>query len=160
MVDKETMNKEMEVLLAEREVTVNDKKIIVKRYSLLDTIRLAAHASSIVASVIQDSDKTASAITKLTFKGNNQIENNSIRMLGLVELLSIVGEDGVYLLKELLVKSTNLDEDEVEEIDLVDGIDLVFAMYEVNKGFFMKFMKKLEKKIPKKKRATKKEKSE
>ena len=160
MVDKETMNKEMEVLLAEREVTVNDKKIIVKRYSLLDTIRLAAHASSIVASVIQDSDKTASAITKLTFKGNNQIENNSIRMLGLVELLSIVGEDGVYLLKELLVKSTNLDEDEVEEIDLVDGIDLVFAMYEVNKGFFMKFMKKLEKKIPKKKRETKKEKSE
>ena len=160
MVDKETMNKEMEVLLAEREVTVNDKKIIVKRYSLLDTIRLAAHASSIVASVIQDSDKTASAITKLTFKGNNQTENNSIRMLGLVELLSIVGEDGVYLLKELLVKSTNLDEDEVEEIDLVDGIDLVFAMYEVNKGFFMKFMKKLEKKIPKKKRATKKEKSE
>ena len=160
MVDKETMNKEMEVLLAEREVTVNDKKIIVKRYSLLDTIRLAAHASSIVASVIQDSDKTASAITKLTFKGNNQIENNSIRMLGLVELLSIVGEDGVYLLKELLVKSTNLDEDEVEEIDLVDGIDLVFAMYEVNKGFFMKFMKKLEEKIPKKKRTTKKEKSE
>ena len=160
MVDKETMNKEMEVLLAEREATVNDKKIIVKRYSLLDTIRLAAHASSIVASVIQDSDKTASAITKLTFKGNNQIENNSIRMLGLVELLSIVGEDGVYLLKELLVKSTNLDEDEVEEIDLVDGIDLVFAMYEVNKGFFMKFMKKLEKKIPKKKGATKKEKSE
>ena len=47
-----------------------------------------------------------------------------------------------------------------EEIDLVDGIDLVFAMYEVNKGFFMKFMKKLEKKIPKKKGATKKEKSE
>ena len=160
MVDKETMNKEMEVLLAEREVTVNDKKIIVKRYSLLDTIRLAAHASSIVASVIQDSDKTASAITKLTFEGNNPTENNSIRMLGLVELLSIVGEDGVYLLKELLVKSTNLDEDEVEEIDLVDGIDLVFAMYEVNKGFFTKFMKKLEGKIPKKKRATKKEKSE
>ena len=160
MIDKSIMDKEIDVLLAEKEVTINNKKVIVKRYSLLDTIRLAAHASSIVASVIQDSDKTASAITKLTFKGNNQIENNSIRMLGLVELLSIVGEDGVYLLKELLVKSTNLDEDEVEEIDLVDGIDLVFAMYEVNKGFFMKFMKKLEKKIPKKKRATKKEKSE
>ena len=160
MIDKSIMDKEIDVLLAEKEVTINNKKVIVKRYSLLDTIRIAAHASSIVASVIQDSDKTASAITKLTFKGNNQIENNSIRMLGLVELLSIVGEDGVYLLKELLVKSTNLDEDEVEEIDLVDGIDLVFAMYEVNKGFFMKFMKKLEKKIPKKKRATKKEKSE
>ena len=160
MVDKSIMDKEIDVLLAEKEVTVNDKKVIVKRYSLLDTIRLAAHASSIVASVIQDSDKTASAITKLTFEGNSPAENNSIRILGLVEILGIVGEDGVYLLKELLVKSTNLDEDEVEEIDLVDGIDLVFAMYEVNKGFFMKFMKKLEKKIPKKKRATKKEKSE
>ena len=154
MVDKSIMDKEIDVLLAEKEVTVNDKKVIVKRYSLLDTIRLAAHASSIVASVIQDSDKTASAITKLTFEGNNPTENNSIRILGLVEILGIVGEDGVSLLKELLVKSTNLDEDEVE------GIDLVFAMYEVNKGFFTKFMNKLEGKIPKKKRATKKEKSE
>lgn len=161
MVDKDVMDKEMEVLLAEKEIKVNDKTVVVKRFSFLDTIRLASHASAIIAEVISDSEKTAGAITRLMFDSGNEKEDNMIRITGFVELLSIVGDDGVELLKEIMVRSTNLDETEVENIDSVDGIDLAFAVYEVNKGFFMKCMNKLKKAIPNvkpKKKATKKEK--
>ena len=161
MVDKDTVEKEMEVLLAEKEIKVNDKTVVVKRFSFLDAIRLASHTSAIIAEVINDSEKTAGAVTRLMFNSGNEKEDNVIRITGFVELLSIVGDEGVELLKEIMVKSTNMDEEEIENVDSVEGIDLAFAVYEVNRGFFMKCMNKLKKAIPNmkpKKKATKKEK--
>lgn len=162
MAEKD-IDKEMELLLAEKEVKVNNKTVVVKRFSFLDTIRLASHTSAIIAGVINDSEKTASALTRIMFDSGNEKEDMMIRVTGFVELLSVIGDDGVGLLKEILVKSTNLDEETIEDIDSVEGIDLALTVYEVNKGFFMKCLSKLKKAIPNmkpKRKATKKEKSE
>ena len=123
MVDKDTMGKEMEVLLAEKEIKVNDKTVVVKRFSFLDAIRLASHTSAIIAEVINDSEKTAGAVTRLMFNSGNEKEDNVIRITGFVELLSIVGDEGVELLKEIMVKSTNMDEEEITlETTFVDDL--------------------------------------
>ena len=39
--------KELDILLANKEVKVGDKTVVVKRFSLLDTIRIASHLSGI-----------------------------------------------------------------------------------------------------------------
>ena len=70
-------------------------------------------------------------------------------MMGLVELLGIIGEDGVDIVTDLIVKSTNLTDEEAEQIDVDEGIDLLFGIYEVNKGFFTKLSNKLQKKVKK-----------
>lgn len=146
------MNKEMELLLSEKEITFGDKRIIVKRFSLLDTIRIASQASGVASKIINDSEASANALSKLTYNGQNDDETAGVRLMGLVEILSVVGEDGVNLIKECIYKATNLEYEEVEKIDSVDGVDLLFAVYEVNKGFFSKLLDKTKKKEAKTKK--------
>lgn len=151
------MDKETEILLSEKEIKVGDKLLVVKRFSLLDTIRLASQASGVVAHIMGDSAVSASALTKLSFQGENEEETNGIRLMGLVELLSVVGDEGTEFIKMCISKATNLEYDEVEQIDSIAGIDLLFTIYEVNKGFFSKLLGKITKKETKKKKAEKSE---
>lgn len=149
------MDKEMDLLLAEKEIKVNGKKVIVKRIALLDTIRLASHLSEIVGVALNSSDNVVNAVAKVTYQGSKDIEGetesdiNGIRIAGLVEILGLLGNDGTDLLKDIILKSTNLSEEDVENIDSVDGIDLIETIIEVNKGFFVKSMNKLKEKIAK-----------
>lgn len=149
------MDKEMEVLLSEKEIKLNGKRVVVKRIALLDTLRLASRLSGIVGLALNSSDGVVSAIAKISYAGNSEIDGetesdiNGIRIAGLAELLGLLGEDGTELLKDLIVKSTNLTDAEVENIDSVDGIDLIETIIEVNKDFFVKFVNKLKEKIQK-----------
>lgn len=157
------MDKEMEVLLSEKELNIGGKRVIVKRIALLDTIRLASHISEVVSVAVNSSEAVTNALYKVAYSGNPEVENeteeniNGIRVTGILEILGILGDDGTNLLKDLIVKSTNLTDEEAEEIDCVDGIDLVATIFEVNKGFFGKLSSKLKEKL-KKKRSTKKDK--
>jgi hypothetical protein len=145
-----TEKDEMDLLLSEKERKIGDKKVVVKKISLLNTIRLASHLSEIAGRVVQNSELAASAITKLTFsEGENEQQVNGVRLMGIVELLGIIGEDGSDLVVDLITKSTNLTEEEAEEIDTDSGIELLFDIYEVNKGFFTKLSNKLQKKVKK-----------
>lgn len=156
------MDKEMELLLAEKELKLGNKKVVVKRLSLLDTIRLTSKISDLVSSALNESNAVGSAIGKITYTGsegsddNAEISINSIRALGVLELIGILGEDGTELLKEFIIKSTNISDEDAENIDCLEGIELIENIYEVNKSFFVKCMSKLEKKIVKKEKPTKK----
>lgn len=154
------MDKEMELLLSEKEIKIGDKTVVVKRIALLDTIRLATRLSDIVGLMVRSSEAFSEAFYKISYNGRktedgnevkeSQNDINGVRALGLIEILGLVGEDGTDILKDLIVKSTNLDEREAESIDCIDGIDLLFTIFEVNKGFFEKCMNKLKEKIAKK----------
>ena len=148
---------ELEVLLADKEVTVNGNKVIVKRLSFLDTLRLTQHLSGIVTRIINDADTFSSALTKIMYKSDNAETDAIIRANGLLEVINSLGEEGIEFLTDIIIKSTSLTEDEVEEIDCEAGIDLALDIYEVNKGFFMKCLKKLKPlmEAPKKTRAKK-----
>lgn len=153
------MDKEMELLLSEKEVKLaNGKRVVVKRIALLDTIRLTARLSGIVGAVMNSSENFTSALAKIAYNGelvgggkDTESNINSIRMMGIVEAFNIIGEDGTELLKDILVKSTTLTDEDVEQIDCVDGIDILFDIYEVNKSFFGKCWSKLKGKVGKKK---------
>ena len=150
-------DKELDILLANKEVKIGDKTVVVHRFSLLDTVRLASHLSGIAATILGNTDTTAIALNKIMYNPENMDEEmaqsvNSIRFMGMIELLGVLGNEGADLLADLLIKGTNLTAEEIEDLDGLDGIDLLFDLYEVNKGFFTKFMSKLEKKIPKQKR--------
>lgn len=150
-----TEKDEMDLLLSEKERKIGDKRVVIKKISLLNTIRLASHLSEIAGRVVQNSELAASAITKLTFnEGENEQQVNGVRLMGIVELLGIIGEDGADLVVDLITKSTNLTEEEAEEIDTDSGIELLFDIYEVNKGFFTKLSNKLQKKMKKPKAKT------
>lgn len=158
------MDKEMEVLLSEKEIKLGEKKVIVKRIALLDTIRLASHISEVVSVAVNSSDAVTNALYKIGYQGNAEEKDSpddlltGVRITGFIELFSILGNDGTDLLKELIVKSTNLTDEEAEQIDCVDGIDLLSAIYEVNKGFFGKLSSKLQEKIKKVNKSVKKDK--
>lgn len=159
----------MEVLLSEKELVIGKKKVIVKKIALLDTIRLASHISEVVSVAVNSSDAVTNALFKIGYNGNAEDKENlknkddmedlfnGVRVTGFIELFSILGKDGTDLLKDIIVKSTNLTDDEAEEVDCESGIDLIIAIYEVNKGFFTKLSSKLKEKL-KKNKPTKKDK--
>lgn len=149
MKDNSTDKKELDLLLSEQELKVGDTKVVVHKVSLLDSIRLMTKLSSIASKILDNSDAVASAATKLSFVGANSKETNSVRLIGVTEIMSILGEDGVDIVKDIIDKTTNLSDNDIEKISAEDGIDLAISIYEANKGFFTKSMSKLQEKTAK-----------
>ena len=139
----EEKNKEMELLLSEQEIKVDGKNVVVHKLAMLDTIRLASQMSSLAAAIVNNSEAASSAIGKLAVNSGDANSDNAIRLIGMVEILGLVGEDAADLIQNIVVKSTNLDYDEAEAISAEEGLDLLFKIYEVNKSFFKKFLQKL-----------------
>ena len=137
---------ELDVLLAEQEIKVDGKVVVVHKLAMLDTIRLASQMSSLASAIVNNSEYAASAIGKFTINSGDAVSDNAIKVIGLVEILGLVGEDAADLIQSIVTKSTNLTEEEAEQISAEEGIDLMFKIYEVNKGFFTKFLKKLQEK--------------
>lgn len=154
-MENEALKEEMELLLSDKEVTLGDKKIIVHKISLIDSIKMTSYLSNIVSKLMNDFDGVAQALAKLTIGEDNDKEAMQIRAVGAVELLAFIGEDSADFISNLIAKTTNVPEDEIGNISAEDGIDLLFDIYEVNKSFFTKFMSKLQKKAGKKKGAKK-----
>lgn len=150
-MENEALKEEMELLLSDKEVTLGDRKIIVHKISLIDSIKMTSYLSNIVSKLMNDFDGVAQALAKLTIGEDNDKEAMQIRAVGAVELLAFIGEDSADFISNLIAKTTNVPEDEVDSISAEDGIDLLFDIYEVNKSFFTKFMSKLQKKAGKKK---------
>ena len=136
----------MELLLSEQEIKVDGKTVIVHKLAMLDTIRLASQMSSLAAAIVNNSEVAANAIGKLAVNSGDINSDNAIRLIGMVEIIGLVGEDAADLIQNIIVKSTNLDYDEAELISAEEGIDLLFKIYEVNKSFFKKFLQKLKEK--------------
>lgn len=139
---------EMDLLLAEREIKVGTKKFIVKKISMLNAIRLTTKLSDVVKRLMEDSDSFSRAMSELSYV--NEKDNRatqSIRVLGVIDLISMLGEDGVDFIKELILKSTTMEEEDVEAVSLEDSVDLIEAIYTVNEGFFTKFTKKVNEKL-------------
>jgi hypothetical protein len=145
-MSEEKNTSEMELLLSEQEIKVDGKTVIVHKLAMLDTIRLASQMSSLAAAIVNNSDTAANAIGKLAVNSGDANSDNAIRLIGMVEILGLVGEDAADLIQNIIVKSTNLTEDEAELISAEEGIDLLFKIYEVNKSFFKKFLQKLKEK--------------
>ena len=156
------MEKEMELLLdTEKEVKIGNKKVVVHKISMLDSIKLASHLSVIATALIANSDATAKALTMLQVGDNEEEDNSNVRLLGIAQLLAILGTEGADLLGDIIEKCTNLEEEEIDQIPAEDGIDLLFEIYEVNKSFFTKLSQKLKEKVatPQTKRDKKKKKA-
>lgn len=149
MTKTEQTEKEMDILLAEKELVVLGKTVVVKRYSMLDTIRLASQAGKIAATVMNNSEIITNALNKVVYTDNDKDSENSIRFIGIMQLLEAIGDEGIDFLKMLILKATDLTVGEVETIDLSEGVDLLSMIYEVNRGFFLKSLKKLQEKLPK-----------
>ena len=145
-MSEEKNTKEMELLLSEQEIKVDGKNVVVHKLAMLDTIRLASQMSSLAAAIVNNSDAAANAIGKLAVNSGDANSDNAIRLIGMVEILGLVGEDAADLIQNIVVKSTNLDYDEAEAISAEEGLDLLFKIYEVNKSFFKKFLQKLKEK--------------
>lgn len=145
-------DKEMELLLSEQEMTINGKKVIVKKIALLDTIRIASKISDVVARILGNPDVFDGILKQVTYskEGASEEEINGVRMTGVIDLFGLIGEDSIDIIKYVMEKSTNLTEDEVEDVDCLNGIDLITNIYKVNKSFFVKCWSKLEGKNKKK----------
>lgn len=139
---------EMDLLLAEREIKLGTKKFIVKKISMLNAIRLTTKLSGVVKRLMEDSEGFSRAISELSYVDeNNKATTTSIRLLGFVDLVTMIGDEGVDFIKELIVKSTTMTDEDVEMITLEDSVDLIQNIYEVNEGFFTKFIAKVNEKL-------------
>ena len=116
---------------------------------MLDTIKLASDLSKVASALVDNSDLIASAITKITYqdKENKDDDYTMFRIMGALELLSAVSENSVDFIHDIIEKSTNLEYDEVGELDNEAGMDVLCPIYKVNKSFFQKLFKKLKEKM-------------
>jgi hypothetical protein len=153
-------NKEMDLLLSEKEMSVGGKMVTVKRIALLDTIRIAAKISDLVAKVLGNPEIFDSALNKIMYRKEeaSQEEINGVRMTGIIDLLGLIGDDSVDIIRYIILKSTNMTEEEVENVDCLEGVDLLTEVYKINKGFFVNCWSKLNANLTPKKKRSKKEK--
>lgn len=144
------MDKELELLISEKEVEVGGKQVVVKKISMFNTVRIASQISSVVAKVMEDTDRFTLSLAKVMYQPPEGEEDDmAVRLMGIVEIFGAIGDDGVDLLKNIITKSTNLTAEDAEELDIIEGVDILTSIYEVNKGFFVKCGKKLQEKMKK-----------
>ena len=106
---------------------------------------------------MNNADEASSAISKLTIAGDDSTAQ-SVKLIGMVELISIMGEDSVDFVQDCIEFATNLTHEDIEDLDPDVGVDILMDIYEVNKGFFTKCLNKLKEvmKTDEKKEVTKK----
>lgn len=141
------MENEMELLLSEQELVINGEQVKIHKFPMLAGIRLTSQLSKIVGKVLTVEDNAGiidTAVKALATTGETDADTTSFRLYGIRVLLELLGDDLVDLIAQVISKSTDLPLKEVEKISLEDGIDLLFAIYEVNKNFFTKFSMKLQ----------------
>lgn len=139
-------NEEMELLLSDQEVKVNGKIVTVHKFPMLAAIRITAKLSKLVGKAIKDEESVSNvetAFNALILGGSDTEDSKAYLAYGIRVLMEMFGEPLVDLISDVIYKSTDLDKDDIESINLDDGFDLLVAIYEVNKGFFTKFMSKL-----------------
>ena len=134
----------MEMLLADtHEVKINGRNIVIKKFPMLAGIRLTSKISNIVSKVVSGDEKTENfntAINALFVNGSTDADTRAFKIFGLRVLF---GDDISDIVSFVISKSTTLSDEEIEEINLEDGLDLLYEIFNVNKGFFTKFSTKL-----------------
>ena len=139
-------NEEMELLLSDQEVKVNGKTVTVHKFPMLAAIRITAKLSKLVGKAIKDEESASNvetAFNALILGGSDTDDSKAYLAYGIRIFMEMFGEPLVDIISDVIYKSTDLGKDDIETIDLEDGIDLLTAIYEVNKGFFTKFTNKL-----------------
>ena len=139
-------NEEMELLLSDQEVKVNGKTVTVHKFPMLAAIRITAKLSKLVGKAIKDEESASNvetAFNALILGGSDTDDSKAYLAYGIRIFMEMFGEPLVDIISDVIYKSTDLGKDDIETIDLEEGIDLLTAIYEVNKGFFTKFMNKL-----------------
>lgn len=141
------MNNEMEMLLADtHEVKINGRSIVIKKFPMLAGIRLTSKISNVVSKVVSGDEKTENfntAINALFVNGSTDADTRAFKIFGLRVLFDLFGDDISDIVSFVISKSTTLSDEEIEEINLEDGLDLLYEIFNVNKGFFTKFSTKL-----------------
>ena len=139
-------NEEMELLLSDQEVKVNGKIVTVHKFPMLAAIRITAKLSKLVGKAIKDEESASNvetAFNALILGGSDTDDSKAYLAYGIRIFMEMFGEPLVDIIGDVIYKSTDLGKDDIETIDLEEGIDLLTAIYEVNKGFFTKFTNKL-----------------
>ena len=152
----------MDMLLAETEIKINRQVVEVKKFPMLAGIRLTARLSKLVNKVLGDENSVNqfnTAVNAMFVDGANEAETNGFRLFGVKTLMGLLGDDLIDIISYVISKSTNLTNDEIEDINLEEGLDLLFEIFNVNKGFFTKFSTKLKALGTEAKKETKKKKA-
>jgi hypothetical protein len=139
-------NEEMELLLSDQEVKVGGKTVLVHKFPMLAAIRITSKISKLVGKAIKDEDTTSNvetAFNAIILSGGDTEDSKAYLAYGIRILMEMFGETLVDIIGDIIHKSTDLGKEEIEAIDLEEGLDLLTAIYEVNKGFFTKFTNKL-----------------
>lgn len=139
-------NEEMELLLSDQEVEVNGKTVTVHKFPMLAAIRITAKLSKLVGKAIKDEESVSNvetAFNALILGSSDADDSKAYLAYGIRVFMEMFGEPLVDIIGDIIYKSTDLGKDEIEAIDLEEGLDLLTAIYEVNKGFFTKFTNKL-----------------
>ena len=133
-VQESTADKEMRILTAARVVKIGDEEIQVKPYSWANTFRLAKPFGSVFGAVTAHLKDIQVLLNDLEGQGNLSQFKLMTDFIGSID----EAENIITSLTELIVLSTKLDKDKVENLLLDDFIRLGIAVYDVNRDFFLR----------------------
>ena len=133
-VQESTADKEMRILTAARVVKIGDEEIQVKPYSWANTFRLAKPFGIVFGAVAAHLKDIQVLLNDLEGQGNL----SQFKLM--TDFISSIdeAENIITSLTELIVLSTKLDKDKVENLLLDDFIRLGIAVYDVNRDFFLR----------------------
>lgn len=126
--------KEIDVLLAEKEVVVNGEKILIKPYSWAQSMKIVQPIGVLLEVVVSNVEKIDSAL-----KNFSKSENKIGQIQTIIDLLDSVDVDKVTESMSYLIQlAIKKPKDYVDELMIDEIFDLGAAIYEVNKSFFKK----------------------
>ena len=129
------MQNEMDIIIGEKIVQVGGEDITIKKFSFKQGQLVAINIAKLVKTLLNYTEEVAFGIN-LIKENSNPIE----AITGLSCILASLEPKDVDNFNEIIRIGAKLSKEQMEELDLEEGIELVVAMYEVNKSFFTRFM--------------------
>ena len=126
---------EMDIIIGEKIVQVSGEDITIKKFSFKQGQLVAINIAKLVKTLLNYTEEVAFGVN-LIKENSNPIE----AITGLSCILASLEPKDVDNFNEIIRIGAKLSKEQMEELDLEEGIELVIAMYEVNKSFFTRFM--------------------
>lgn len=132
------MTNETDVLFGREVVSVGDKELEIKKFTWEKTIYITPILGEIIIGILPYAEDIVNKIKYLQDLGEDA---GAVEVaVAIAEIISKIDKKTLENFNKIIAISAGLTKKEMEQLELEEGINLVVAIYNVNKGFFTKYL--------------------
>ena len=129
--------KEIDILLAGKEIMINGEKITIRPYTWAETLRMAKPLSVVLQTIFGNYNSLAQILSHIKGKVD------SAALIQLTQFIGSLGneEEIIDALSSMMAAAAGKDKDFISALMFDEVLTLGRTVYEVNKDFFMQRLK-------------------